>query len=50
MPKAIVFDTETIGLDAPEIIEAAWVELKTLSPLTLGESFKQRFSRIFAES
>jgi hypothetical protein len=21
MPKAIVFDTETIGLDAPEIIE-----------------------------
>lgn len=43
MPNAIIFDTETTGLDAPEIIEAAWVELKTLSPLTLGESFEQRY-------
>jgi len=43
MPKAIIFDTETTGLDSPEVIEAAWLELRSLSPLSLGESFEQRY-------
>lgn len=43
MPKAIIFDTETTGLDAPEVIEAAWLELTSLSPLLLGEPFEQRY-------
>lgn len=43
MPQAIIFDTETTGLDAPEVIEAAWLEVTSLSPLTLGESFEQRY-------
>jgi exodeoxyribonuclease X len=43
MTHAIIFDTETTGLDAPEIIEAAWIELKALAPLTLGEGFEQRY-------
>jgi len=43
MPKAIIFDTETTGLDSPEIVEAAWLEVKSLSPLTLGEQFEQRY-------
>ena len=43
MPKAIIFDTETTGLDAPEVIEAAWLELRSLSPLIFGDSFEQRY-------
>ena len=43
MPKAIIFDTETTGLDSPEVIEAAWLEVTSLSPLTLGGSFEQRY-------
>jgi exodeoxyribonuclease X len=43
MSKAIIFDTETTGLDAPEVIEAAWIELRSLSPLSFGKSFEQRY-------
>jgi exodeoxyribonuclease X len=43
MVKAIIFDTETTGLDSPEVIEAAWLELRSLSPLTFGDSFEQRY-------
>ena len=43
MLKAIIFDTETTGLNAPEVIEAAWLELTSLSPLMLGEQFEQRY-------
>lgn len=43
MPQAIIFDTETTGLDAPEIVEAAWLEVTSLSPLMLGEQFEQRY-------
>jgi exodeoxyribonuclease X len=43
MSKAIIFDTETTGLDAPEIIEAAWLELRSLSPLIFGECFEHRY-------
>ncbi len=43
MPKAIIFDTETTGLNAPEVIEAAWLELLSLSPLKFGDSFEQRY-------
>lgn len=43
MTQAIIFDTETTGLDAPEIVEAAWLEVKSLSPLTLGGEFEQRY-------
>lgn len=25
--KAVIFDTETTGLDAPEVIEAAWLPI-----------------------
>jgi exodeoxyribonuclease X len=43
MQTAIIFDTETTGLDAPEIIEAAWMEVRSLSPLSYGENFEQRY-------
>ena len=43
MSKAIIFDTETTGLDSPEVIEAAWIELRSLSPLTFGDNFEQRY-------
>lgn len=43
MTTAIIFDTETTGLNEPEVIEAAWLRL--LSPFTLGvtEEYCQRF-------
>ena len=40
MPKAIVFDTETIGLDAPRIIEIT-------TPHTLT-SLLRRYSQVIA--
>ena len=43
MSKAIIFDTETTGLDVPEIIEAVWLELRSLSPLIFGECFEHRY-------
>jgi len=43
MLRAIVFDTETTGKKDPELIEAAWVRLSNLTPLTISESFNQRY-------
>ena len=43
MLRAIVFDTETTGKKDPELIEAAWVRLSDLTPLTISESFNQRY-------
>ena len=43
MPKTIIFDTETTGLEAPEIIEAAWLEVNSLAPMTYGACFEQRY-------
>ena len=46
MLRAIVFDTETTGKKDPELIEAAWVRLSNLTPLTISESFNQRYRPI----
>ena len=43
MPKTIIFDTETTGLEAPEVIEAAWLEVNSLAPMTYGACFEQRY-------
>jgi hypothetical protein len=34
MPNAIIFDTEATDKNNPVIIEAAWLELSSLSPFT----------------
>ena len=44
MTIALIFDTETTGTVAPVIIEAAWIELKTLDPFATGEDFCQRYN------
>lgn len=44
MPTAIIFDTEATDINQPVIIEAAWVELVTVSPFQTGESFHQRYN------
>lgn len=41
--RAIVFDTETTGVTAPEIIEAAWVEVLRPRPPETGATFCQRY-------
>lgn len=47
MSKAIIFDTETTGINEPEIIEAAWLEINELNAMksTIGSStsFSQRY-------
>jgi len=45
MPQEIIFDTEATDLDAPEIVEAAWLAVNSLSPLTLGDGFEQLNSK-----
>lgn len=35
--NAIVFDAGVTGIYAPEIIEAAWAQLASISPFALGE-------------
>ena len=42
--KAIIFDTETTGRKDPIIIEGAWLELKSVNPFKLGQSFCQRYN------
>jgi exodeoxyribonuclease X len=44
MPTAIIFDTEATGIHDPVIIEAAWLELDTVAPFTLGPAFVQRYN------
>jgi exodeoxyribonuclease X len=45
MRKAIIFDTETTGINDPEIVEAAWLEINELSAmeLTVDSRFSQRY-------
>jgi len=44
MPKkTIIFDTEATGIKEPVLIEAAWLELESLQPFTITNSFEQRY-------
>lgn len=40
---AIVFDTETTGTKAPQIIEAAWLQLDSPATLNVTAQFEQRY-------
>jgi exodeoxyribonuclease X len=42
--KTIIFDTEATGIKEPVLIEAAWVELESLEPFTVTNSFEQRYN------
>jgi len=42
MSKAIVFDTETTGIDEPRLVEAAYLEIKP--DLSMGPMFCQRYN------
>lgn len=44
MSKTIIFDTEATGIKDPVLIEAAWVELECLNPLTVINPFVQRYN------
>jgi len=44
MSKTIIFDTETTGLKEPAIVEAAWIEIVSLVPFTLTNTWVQRFN------
>ena len=41
---AIVFDTETTGINEPVVIEAAWIRLHDPYSLAVMESFAQRYN------
>lgn len=42
--NAYIFDCETTGLNEPELIEAAWLELSSILPITLvGDGFNQQY-------
>ena len=41
--SALLFDTETTGTRAPQVIEAAWLKLDTPANLTILEEFEQRY-------
>lgn len=42
--KTIIFDTEATDIKEPVLIEAAWVELESLKPFTVTNSFVQRYN------
>ena len=44
MHNAIIFDTETTSKNDPIIIEAAWLELASLTPFTLSNAHCQRYN------
>ena len=44
MSKTIIFDTEATGIKDPVLIEAAWIELESLDPLTVIKPFEQRYN------
>ena len=44
MPTAIIFDIEATDKDKPILVEAAWVTLDSISPVSLGEEFHQRYN------
>ena len=41
--KALIFDTETTGISEPEIIEAAWLHVRSPLDTEVLETFEQRF-------
>jgi exodeoxyribonuclease X len=41
--QAVILDTETTGKEDPEPIEVAMLHVASLSPLTFGQSFSERF-------
>lgn len=43
MAKVIAFDTETTGFVEPEIIEAAWVEIRDIDSFMCFNSFEARY-------
>ncbi|SDH25319.1 3'-5' exonuclease [Nitrosomonas sp. Nm132] len=43
MSKAIIFDTETTGINDPEIVEAAWIEIADLASLDVVNVFHERY-------
>jgi exodeoxyribonuclease X len=44
MTNAIIFDTETTGKTDAVLIEAAWLELNSLSPFRTSNPFDQRYN------
>ena len=44
MSKTIIFDTEATDIKEPVLIEAAWVELKSIAPFTVTNPFQQRYN------
>ena len=44
MTNAIIFDTETTGRTGAVLIEAAWLELNSLSPFKTSNPFNQRYN------
>ena len=44
MPKVIIFDTEATDIKEPVLIEAAWLEVTSFAPLTIGGQFVQRYN------
>lgn len=44
MPQIVIFDTEATDIKEPVLIEAAWLEVTSLTPLTIGETFVQRYN------
>lgn len=41
--SAYIFDSETTGLNAPHLIEAAWLKLHSVSSLIVTDEFLQRY-------
>ncbi len=44
MSKSIIFDTEATGIKESVLIEAAWVELESIEPFTVINTFVQRYN------
>ncbi len=44
MAEAVIFDTETTGKKDPVLIEAAWLEIKSIKPFNVGVSFCERYN------
>ena len=44
MSRSIIFDTEATGIKEPVLIEAAWLELASIDPLTVNNPFVQRYN------
>ena len=44
MTRAIIFDTETTGKNEAKMIEAAWIQLDSITPFIISASFNQRYN------